>query len=70
MKNIHPPVGHPVRYSAFIPPIPVPNSYCRIHMRIQMTETAAKLGSTRPKAVGNYHLQAKRIASKASDSIQ
>jgi len=39
-------------------------------MRIQMTETAAKLGSTRPKAVGNYHLQAKRIASKASDSIQ
>jgi len=39
-------------------------------MRIQITEIATKLGSTGLKAVGNYHLQAKRIASEARDSTQ
>jgi hypothetical protein len=40
------------------------------HMRIQMTEIATKLGSTGLRVVGNYHLQAKLIASEARDSIQ
>ena len=45
-------------------------AYSRIQMRIQMSGIATKLGSTGLKAVGNYHLQAKRIASEARDSIQ
>ncbi len=45
-------------------------AYSRIQMRIQMSGIATKLGSTGFKSVGNYHLQAKRIASGARDSIQ
>jgi len=46
-------------------PNPRPKLHGLIHMRIQMIEISTKLGSTGLKAVGNYHLQAKRIASGA-----